>query len=360
MSNKSKINSQVVMLCTAARGGMRSVVESYERDQIFSKWRILLLEPHVEGSFLIKAITFIKVLFCFIWLLLTGNVSLLHCHTAMRGSFWRKNIFALIARWFGVPVVLHLHGSEMKSFYHAQGVVGKFLITYCLTAASEVLVLSDSWRKFILDVAPHAKITILPNYVLPPLSALIPDRTSRKSLEILFLGVIGDRKGVFDLLKAFARVVPEYPNVYLTIAGNGELERATSEAKRLGLDANVKFPGWISGDKKNELLAAADIYILPSHNEGLPMSILEAMSWQLPIISTTVGGIPELVCEEEGILVTAGDIDHLSNAIVRLVTSDEVRLSMGHAARTKVNKEYSVSVILPLLEKTYSRFLQKH
>lgn len=360
MSNQSKVNSQVVMLCTAARGGMHSVVESYERDGVFSEWKVLLLEPHIEGSFLARMITFMKVFLYFIYLLIKGNLSLLHCHTAMRGSFWRKNIFALIARWFGIPVILHLHGSEMENFYHMQKTFGKFIIKYCLTTASKVLVLSDSWRQFIVDIAPNAKVTIMSNYVLPPIPTLIPDRTSRKSVEILFLGVIGDRKGVFDLLKAFAKIISEYPSVYLTIAGNGELERAIAEVKRLGLEANVKFPGWISGSKKNELLAAADIYILPSHNEGLPISILEAMSWQLPIISTTVGGIPELVHKEEGILVTAGDIDNLRKAIVRLVSSDETRLSMGYAARMKVNEKYSATVILPLLEEIYSHFLQRH
>jgi glycosyltransferase involved in cell wall biosynthesis len=101
----------------------------------------------------------------------------------------------------------------------------------------------------------------------------------------------------------------------MRIGGNKNEEKLLSVINEKNLSNFVSFEGWVSGDKKIALLNWGDIFVLPSYNEGLPISILEAMSYKMPIISTAVGGLPEVVDVENGTLVRPGDAEGIYNAI---------------------------------------------
>ena len=267
-------------------------------------------------------------------------------------SFWRKAIFASIARRFGVPVVLHLHGSEMRDFYAAQTAPVKRLIVGQLEGAARVLALSESWRRFVAEIAPRARTTVVPNYVDVPDATLGCARSAR---EILFLGLVGERKGVFDLLPAFAAARAANAALELTIGGNGAIERAKREALRLGVADHVDLCGWLDPQRREAQLARADIFVLPSRNEGLPMSVLEAMARGLPVIATPVGGLPELIEDGvNGLLVPPGDPEALARAILELAGDPERRQALGNAARETVLARHSAAVVLPALDEVYA------
>lgn len=349
----------LVMICTAARGGMLSVVEGYRNDDIFDRWNVLLLSPHVEAGLPKRLAKAAGAMFRFLGLLLLRKVDLVHCHAAMKGSFWRKSLFALLARGAGVPVVFHLHGSEMKTFVSRQPRLVQRLIGWVLSRQSLVVVLSQSWADYVHSISPGAKVQILPNYVsLPELSTSSARVGSR--VRLLFLGLVGTRKGVYDLLPAFQEACQSFGELELTIGGNGEVDRAQALARELGVADHVRFAGWVSGDDKLRLLQEADIYVLPSYNEGLPVSILEAMSWGVPVISTRVGGIPELISNgHDGMLIEAGDREALAAAILHLAESTTVRHAMGQAARNRVATGFSKAVVLPQLEGIYADLMAR-
>jgi glycosyltransferase involved in cell wall biosynthesis len=347
------------MICTAARGGMRSVVEGYLADGLFSRWNIVLLNSHVEGSLSLRLTTAFASFFKLVGLLLTRRVNLVHCHVAMKGSFWRKSLFALVSRLAGVPVVFHLHGSEMRPFVNSQPPFLQNLIGWILKKQSAVVVLSGSWRDYVKTISPNARVEVLPNYIDPPV--LINDRRldAGANIQILFLGLVGNRKGIFDLLPAFKEARTNLPNLQLTIGGNGEVERAKMLANELGLSENVNFVGWVSGDDKRRLLEQAQVYVLPSYNEGLPVSIIEAMGYSLPVISTRVGGIPELIRDgTDGILINAGDQVALSEALTKLASNGTLRSRMGESARFRIEHCFSKEVVLPKLEELYHSMLK--
>ncbi|MCL6262743.1 glycosyltransferase family 4 protein [Craterilacuibacter sp. RT1T] len=349
---------QPVMLCTAGRGGMLSVVERYQADGLFSRWNVRLLSPHEEGSLSRRLWVALRALLIFCRELLLRRVSLLHCHVAMAGSFWRKSVFAWLAFACRVPVIFHLHGSDLKPWYAAQSPFLQKCIRSTLEHCSAVLVLSDSWADYIHSLAPTARVQVLPNYVELPSVTL--SRQVQPVVNILFLGIIGERKGVFDLLPAFAQARAIYPFMRLQIGGNGELEQARRQAEALGLAADVDFLGWVGGAERDKLLAEADLMVLPSYNEGLPISLLEAMAWSLPIISTRVGGIPELVSDGvSGLLLDAGDIDGLRDALLRLALDASLRKSMGQAGRLRVASTFSRAAVLPVLEALYAKLTGK-
>lgn len=342
------------MVCTAARGGMLSVVEGYLADGLFSRYNVTLLYSHVEGSFYLRLLAAIKAFMQLLQLLIRCRVSLVHCHSAMKTSFWRKSLFALISRLAGVPVIFHLHGSEMKSFVNAQPVLIRRLIGWILAKQSAVVVLSGSWSSYLKSISPRANVVILSNYIDLPVLDNNSLRDSDAAVVVLFLGLIGKRKGVYDLLHSFKSALEQLPNLRLIIGGNGEVAQAKALARELNIENSVVFAGWVSGEAKVNLLRHACLYVLPSYNEGLPVSLLEAMSWQVPVITTRVGGIPELVRDGiDGLLIEAGDRTALSSAIVSLAQDVDLRKNMGLQARIQVERNFSKEVILPKLENLY-------
>jgi len=253
-----------------------------------------------------------------------------------------------------VPVVFHLHGSEMKIFVEEQPPLLQHLIGWILAKQSVVVVLSSSWFNYVKTISPKANVEILPNFVELPELQNTASTSNKDEVMILFLGLVGARKGIYDLLPAFKDVLVQLPTLRLIIGGNGDIDKAQALAMELEIDDHVVFAGWVGGEKKAELLRRAQIYVLPSYNEGFPVSLLEAMSWQVPVISTRVGGIPELVRDGvDGFLINPGDRSALSSAIVKLAQDAELRQKMGAAARKQVERNFSKSAVLPKLEELY-------
>ena len=242
----------------------------------------------------------------------------------------------------------------MKTFVEDQPALLQRLIGSILAKQSAVVVLSNSWFSYVKSISPRANVHVLPNYVE------LPELPANRALcnggdaEVLFLGAVGARKGIYDLLPAFKSALAEIPTLRLIIGGNGEIDKAQAIAVELQIENCVRFAGWVNGEAKVDLLRRAQIYVLPSYNEGLPVSLLEAMSWQVPVISTRVGGISELVREGvDGFLIDAGDRAALSSAIIKLAQNVKLRQKMGMAARDRVERNFSKPVVLPKLEGLY-------
>jgi glycosyltransferase involved in cell wall biosynthesis len=340
-----------IMIWNRARGGMRTVVVNYRDDGFIDRQGITLIHSYDDKGFAGRQLLLVRALASYVLRLVTRKVELVHCHAAMRGSFWRKAIFASLARRFGVPVILHLHGSEMKGFYASQPPRVQRLIVRQLELASAVLVLSESWKQFILEIAPEARTIVVPNYVRVPEAV---ERSARQDITVLFLGLLGQRKGIFDLLEAFARARRQNPALSLVVGGNGEIEEAKRLARELDIEEGVNFLGWIDEGKRREMLTQADIFVLPSYNEGLPMSVLEAMAYGLPVITTPVGGIPEVITDgEDGRLVAPGDVGALEKTLLELAREPELRQALGTAGHARVKERYADTVVLPLLNSIY-------
>ena len=291
-----------------------------------------------NGSITRKILVFGKALGKLLWRLSTNKTDLIHVHFSQRGSTIRKMILMLVALAFHVPVVLHAHGSEYKLFYTGLPEWAKGIISLVFRQSVYLIVLSQSWKNFYqssFGLKPE-QVVILPNPVELP--SKIPERTNSKQIMLVFVGEIGKRKGVFDLIRAFASLSPEQKTCSeLLLAGDGEVEQACQLVQSLDLGDHIKVLGGIDSAQRDALLAKANIFILPSYNEGLPMALLEAMGWGLPVITTPVGGIPELVIHgDNGLLVKPGQIPDLSMAMQTLINDQGLRLSLGYSARASV------------------------
>lgn len=320
----------------AQKGGMASVQKLIVGSQLASI-DIQHISTHDEGSVMHR----LRVFAASVGVLtqrLIGGADLVHLHVAEKGSVFRKILLLLLTKAFGKPVIMHTHGCEFHTFH--DGLPGwlRYWVDAALRQADCFIVLSESWKDYYLThcgLDPD-RVIVLPNPVEIPAS--IPDRAASSVTHFVFLGRIGQRKGAFDLLQAFANLPADcLPQAQLTLAGDGELDKASDLVKQLNLEDHVELPGWIDLEQRNRLLWDADVFILPSYNEGLPMAMLEAMAWGLPVISTPVGGIPEVIVSgENGYLADPGDIEALSAAMQSLVEDDALRLAMGHSARKRI------------------------
>ncbi len=281
---------------------------------------------------------FVWALMIFLWKLLQGEVDLVHFHLAERGSALRMSIITLIAIAFHKPVIIHTHGCEFHLFHAKLPQRIRQLLNWMLQQSTYLIALSESWKDFYMNNCglTAEQVLVLPNPVSIPNN--VPKRVNSNKINFVFLGKINKRKGVFDLLEAFAELAPEHrEKSQLILAGSGEVEQVCRLAESLNLKQHITFPGWIDTARRNELLSQADVFVLPSYNEGLPMALLEAMSWGLPVITTPVGGIPETVTHKEtGLLVNPGDVQQLAEALQSLIESESLRLDLGSAARKRI------------------------
>src|SRR5690606_10741799 len=230
----------------------------------------------------------------------------------------------------------------------------KRLVRFFLERASRVLALSEQWSRELARIAPRARVRTLPNAVYVRETPRVRD--SSVPLRVLFAGRIGARKGTFDLLAAFARIASRF-DATLVCAGDGECDALMARAAELGISDRVTCPGWLRGPAMNAEFGRACTFVLPSHAEGLPMALLEAMSHGLPVIATPVGGIPEVIEHgRNGLLVPPGDIDALERALTSVLEAPAERSRLGSAARETIEARFSLRTAIEQLAAIYREF----
>ncbi|MFY0761454.1 glycosyltransferase family 4 protein [Metabacillus dongyingensis] len=258
------------------------------------------------------------------------DYDIIHIHVSSYGSFIRKNILAKICKINKKPYVVHLHGSEFKLFYNNSSKKRKNSIKVFFDSASKIIVLGEEWKQFIGGIVDDSnKIYVLNNAVPLPERQSYEKKVNNKKLILGFLGQIGERKGIFDLINSVDSFSNEV-EIELLIAGNGEQELL--QKKILAANNKHRFinMGWINNLERQNFLNSIDVLVLPSYNEGLPMSILEAMSYKKPIISTNVGSIEEAVLNDiNGFIINPGNQEQLSQAIYKFLNNPAIIEEFG-------------------------------
>jgi len=307
-----------------------------------------------EGSAITKASVFARAVQVMRRVLETLDPTIIHIHVASRGSTLRKVILAEMVARAGRPLVLHAHGSEFDLFYRKLPAAVRRNVNRTLQRANVFITLSTQWRDFYVEeceISP-SQIVVLPNPVRVP--SEVPDRSARQTVQFLHLGRLGERKGAYDLVNAFAGLPEGLRNrARLVMAGDGDVEGVRKMAEPLG--SQVEVHSWIDSHERDLLLERSDVFALPSRAEGVPMALLEAMAHGLPSITSPVGGIPDVFRHgQDGALVTPGDVGQIRNAMTRLITDDAARVAAGRAARERA-RAFDVHVYARRLADIYQR-----
>lgn len=314
------------------QGGIASVIKTYYDNNLEN---VIYLSSYKSKNSLGE---FISFWFKFFGILFRNkNLKIVHIHTSSKGSFLRKSMVMNVAKFFKKKTIMHIHGSEFKVFHDKSPQIVKKFIKNTFDKTDCIIVLSKQWKEIISDYTDNQNIQIVYNPIK------IHEQNSLEKPLFLFMGRLGKRKGVFDIFEAGKNVNQE---AIIDLYGDGEID------KTLAPD-NVKIHTWVSGKEKEDIFKNAGVLLLPSYNEGLPISILEAMSYGMPIISTPVGGILEAVENNvNGFIVDCGDTKALADKINELCNK-ELRQKMGQESYRIVKEKFDVEIIKQRLKEIY-------
>jgi len=338
------------------RGGISTTARVLLEHWPVGKYPVVYLDTLIDGSKAQKLMVAMRALLRFVYMLCVCSPYLVHIHFSSRASFWRKSLFVLLGRMLGRQIILHANGSEFHIFYRMEsGPVQRKLIRWILNQADRLLVVSTQWQEFYRHLYVRNDPVVLYNpTVCPPLHL----ECSNKKPVILTLGRLGKRKGTYDLLKAIPLVLESCPQAEFWLGGDGDVDLIREIVKKEPWGKQVQVLGWVTGEQKEQVLRDASVFVLPSYNEGLPLAILEAMAYGLPVVSTPVGGIPEAVVDgETGFLVSPGDVETLAQRLSLLLTHPSLCYEMGMRARQRVLEKFDVHKIIQQLFTIYDELL---
>lgn len=317
---------------------------------LWSRWNVEHISTHRDGGGGARILAFVRGLLAFVARLATDRPDVVHIHTASYGSFARKSFLTWVARAWRVPVVLHVHGAAFAEFYEAMPRLLQVYVRGTLRAAAAVIALGPTWAQRLETIAPGLRVAVVPNAVQPCEPV---DPRGRETVTALFLGRVTEDKGVYALVEAWAEASSSVPQARLVIAGSGEEDRLRRRVEELGVTASVSIAGWQTESQVQALLAASDFLVLPSWWEGQPMAVLEAMARGLPVLASRVGGVPDLLGADAGMLVEPRDVHGLSIALHALLRDAELRARLGSAAETRVRQMYDVNSTWVLIDAIY-------
>lgn len=322
-----------------ARNSIAATVETYRERGVFGRWPV---EYVGRGPMALKRLGAA--------LAHHGRV-VLHVHVASGADFVASVPFMALGMAAGCPVLLHLHGGDLRVFHEAASGPSRALLEFFLQRAAGVLVPCEAMRAWIHGIARRAEVACLP----PPVAAQAPVAGAERQPMVLFLGGLEAEKGVFDLMDAVAGLRAEMPEVRLVCAGEGRRARLLKYAEHLGMAENVKLTGWVGPSGKRALLESAAVYARPAYEDGLPVSLLEAMAAGVPVIASPVGGIPEVVSDGvTGLLVGPGDTASLQRLLRKVLTDAAFSERIARAARESVRLRFAPERTVSRLEEVYA------
>jgi glycosyltransferase involved in cell wall biosynthesis len=272
-------------------------------------------------GFMVRMGFAIKRLVIFVYSLGVKKIDSVLLFTGAGAGFVEKGLMLLVAKLFAKRVIIaprsghiieELCDASLKSIY----------IKYVFLKSDLIVCQSERWRKIFLKNIPSLiseKLRVVENWINTNDYNLISQERGDGEI-FVFMGWMEEKKGIFDLVQAIKSIDGDLPsNVEFHFAGNGsEFNRMVTEINDSNLKHRIKMLGWVRGNEKTELLSRSSVVILPSYVEGYPNVLIEAMAAGNAVIGSTVGGIPDLLCNGRvGVIIKEGNVPELASAILR-------------------------------------------
>jgi glycosyltransferase involved in cell wall biosynthesis len=295
---------------------------------------------------------------------------ILHTHTAKAGAVGR--LAALLAGPARPPVIVHtFHGHVLRGYFGPVRTRFFLALERWLAAHTTALIAVGPQVRddlVALGVAPPERFVVVRLGI--ELEERVRPQDDGRGETRRYLGLPGDRfvvgwvgrmtavKRTDDVLEAFRLVREQGVDACLCLVGDGpDRERIERRAAELGVIRDTLFLGY--QEDVAPYYAAFDALVLPSANEGTPVSVIEALAAETPVVATRVGGVPDVVREgEEGFLVDAGDTAELAERLTRLARDEKLRRRLGESGRERVLKRYAVDRLLDDIDRLYRELLR--
>ena len=275
---------------------------------------------------------------------LQGNLAGVHVNLATRMSLFRKGTLIVACAALGVPTVLHLH-AQMNGFYERLPAVLRTLTRWVFSLPQGVIVIGPAAKGFVIDMLqlPADRVHTIINGVPEPDSVSVTTPGSRLH-RVLFLANLSDRKGLLDLLQALAHPALDTTGLTVTIAGGGNVAGYQAKARELGVSDLVRFEGWCDQRKVSRLLANSDMLVLPSHDEVLPLAILEALAHGVAVVTTAVGEIPSLLTDGvDAVFVTVASPARIAAGMQKVLKTPGLKQTLASNGRALYARHFCLS-----------------
>lgn len=350
-------------------GGMVSCVDGLYNSDLQNKFNLRLFNVNkikkmdINGSKrrnnAIKSILFIKLLLIYIFELVKFKPALVHIHTSSFMGFYEKGVLVLISKIFKCKTILHIHGGAFKDFYIKARFKG--LIKFILNSSSSVVVLSNMWFSWFGEIVDENKLTIVPNGVNVNNEKKMRVNKTNDTLKFLFLGRLVRDKGLYEVVEAVKLLEEEsYKDYKIIFAGEGiEKNKLEQEILTNNQDHVIEVLGKVTGEDKNIVLSNSNVFLLPSYNEGMPISLLEAMGEGHYVIASNVGAVPEVIRNNNmGKIISPRSVASLVSAMKEVLENRDLYKKLGEGNKVFIENNYSWSKIAIIVEKLYEKLIR--
>jgi glycosyltransferase involved in cell wall biosynthesis len=308
------------------------------------------------GRFIQGAAVTIWHLAIFPFIVIARHPNVVQVHASDFQTFWEAALYVLMSRMLRRPVLMRL-GGAFDHFYHVSSPRAQSLICRVIRLPNRLIVQSSYWSDFVGRLGRSTGVIILPNSVPDALTEPMI-RPARKAPVCLFIaGTEAVRKGVEELFAAMRALVQLGIAVQFRLIAMPPMltERLVAE----GIACLVEVEDYVQHDQVLAAMRSADIFLLPSHGEGFPNSLLEAMAMGLACVVTPVGAVPEVVGMDGALVVPARDSAALTEAIARLTLDTTLRLQLAERGRAIVRERYVESAVIPVLDRAWDGLLHQ-
>lgn len=286
---------------------------------------------------------------------IVSRVDLVQIQSSDFQVFWESSVYLLIARMFRKPVLFRLGGGSFDRFHDGSPRLVQHVIRWLINVPHVLVIQSQYWREILMRLGRREPLMILPNWT-ETRSERVLDTSAGGVMRCLFIaGSEAARKGVHEVLDAMQSMLADGTPVRCHMVSVADVLR--KEITDRGLHHVISTEGPLEHLTVLRRMAEADVFLLPSHREGFPNSLLEAMSLGLPAVVTPVGAIPEIVKDGGALIVPVGAPKALAAAIRQLATAPDLRNRLGSEARRIVAEHYTAASALPPLGEMYRRLL---
>jgi glycosyltransferase involved in cell wall biosynthesis len=348
------VAERILQLGPDVPGGMRTSTRALLGSRLGEEFELEFVATHTGSGAGRRAAVFLAALARLTAWSLRGRGRVVHIHATVRGSMYRKAFCLLWAKCLRRRVILHVHSGpgDVASFRAGLGAPSLAFLRLAFRHADVVLAVSAPSAAALAKAFGASDVVVVPNAV-PAVEPTAPASTDGPPLAAYLGGFANPVKGGDVLLEALRR--PETASMRFVLAGPGE--PPDGESGPQGDAGAVEWRGWLEDGEKQALLREADVFVLASTSEGLPMALLEAMTYGLAIVATAVGGVPDVVADgEQALVVAPGDAGALAAALGRVGADAELRARLGAAARERA-ADFSPDAVAARIGAVYRRLL---
>jgi O-antigen/teichoic acid export membrane protein/glycosyltransferase involved in cell wall biosynthesis len=334
---------------TKTLGGISTLISDLLQSPLAREFEFKHIVSQVDGGGpLAKLLLALKALGQLIWTLCLWRPALVYVHVGGNASLYRKTVFIGLARLSGLPVMAHFHAGNFAPYFAAQSAWGRQLILRGLGLSHKFIAVSQEMARWLVQLWPQAEVAVIPNGVRTELFTTTRNHTAATP-RLLFVGKMGFLKGEADLLRALRQLHDQgVTNWRLDLLGQLSAD-IHPLIEQLGLAAQIDQCGPVGLHERIGYFQRADVFVLPTYAEGMPLAVLEALAAGLPVLTTPVGGIPELLEDGgAGLLVAPGDVRALALRLEQLLTDPALRLALSERAQRSARRYDLQNTLLQL------------